>query len=217
MLKQVQSLTTQLLFDSSIKGGRWIIYTPHCHFWHDSFCQASWYTIFGNVAVLCVTKLIHHCCQRTLSLQNAFRNFQQHSLERKHGIVLKKYSPEDNQKSKLAKKKAQTIFPLKCVLLLLHIFMKSAVHLGPEGFFCFVFLCMCSYILYCFFYCHACTGKQPVLSLLCWEAGSYFFSLNNSFSHLQKKRCLISEILFHILKILFFLTLQIFLEFQGFQ
>lgn len=150
--------------------------------------------------MLCVTKLIHHCCQHTLSLQNAFRNFQQCSLERKHGIVLKKYSPEDNQKSKLAKKKAQTTFPLKCVLLL-QIFMKSAVHLSPEGFFCFVFLHMsCSYIFILLF----------LLSCMYWQTGCPFiavlrsrlilyFFLNNGFSHLQK-RCFISEILFQIKK-----------------
>lgn len=71
-----------------------------------------------------------------LSLQNAFRNFQQCSFERKHSILFKKYSPEDNQKSKLAKKKKSNP---KCVLLLLQIFMKSAVHLSPEGFFGMLF------------------------------------------------------------------------------
>lgn len=163
--------------------------------------------------MLCVTKLIHHCCQRTLSLQNAVRNFQQCSLERKHGIVLK-YSPEDNQKSKLGgggggnqnqlnpltkPNHQKTTFPLKCVLLLLQMFMKSVVHLSPEGFF-ILFLCMsCSYILERCFCCCTCSGNQLVISLLCGEAGSYFyFFLNSSYSHLQKKKNFVSEILFQI-------------------
>lgn len=85
--------------------------------------------------MFCITKLIHHCCQRTCSLENAFRNFQQRSFERKHDIVLKSYSPEYNQKAKLKKKKAQIAFPLKCMLLL-QTFRKLVVHLKDFLFSC---------------------------------------------------------------------------------
>lgn len=173
---------TQLLFGSNIREGRWIIYTPHCQFWHDSFCQASWYTIFGNVAVFCITELIHHCCQCTCSLENAFRNFQQRSFERKHGIVLKSYSPEYSQKTKCKKKKWIT-FPLKCVLLL-QMFIKFVVHL-KDFLFCFsplsaamlyIYIYVYFICIYCCFCCHAGTSKHLFFSLLCWKEGSYFIS-----------------------------------------
>lgn len=121
-----------------------------------------------------------------LSLQNAFRNFQQCSFERKHSILFKKYSPEDNQKSKLAKKKKKQ--PKMCIAAASDIYEVCSSSQSWRIFW-YAFLHMsCSYILNCCFCCHACTGKTAcVFSLLCSEAGSHFISFETIVCHLQKK------------------------------
>lgn len=140
--------------------------------------------------VVCVTKLIHHCCQHTLSLQNAFRNFQQRSFERKHGIVLKKYSPEDNQKSKLAKNPKPLFHWNVYCCFFRYLWSLWFISVLKDFLFCFSPHVMQLYfilllLLSCMYWQTACAFIAVLRSRLI-----LYFSLNNSFSHLQKKKML---------------------------
>lgn len=53
MRKQVQSLTQHnYSLIAVLEGGRWIVCTPPCQFWHDSFCQAD--TLYLEMWLCCV-------------------------------------------------------------------------------------------------------------------------------------------------------------------
>jgi len=114
-LKQVQSLTQHNCSLIAVLKRGDASFTPlTASFGMIPFAKPA-DTLYLEMWLRCVLPSLFIIAVSVVYLQNAFRNFQQCSLERKHDTVLKKYSPVGNQKSKLffffkEKKKAKPLF-----------------------------------------------------------------------------------------------------------
>lgn len=155
MEKSSKSYTTRLLFDSSIRGGRWIIFDSSIKGGKRSFTPITASVLAWSFFP---SQLIHYiwkcgCVvyyQAYSSLLSAYSPCRMISgilssvhLKGNMALHLKSINQKTTRKVNLGKKKTKQK-PLNWnVVLLPLIFMKFAVHLSPEGF----FLCkLCSYV-----------------------------------------------------------------------